>query len=178
MPTSSVVPLADQIQSTAAYPEGVTHEAGKQKPNRRRSSAGFPQIFSNFPQLQKSRVRRQLGYMQSYKAWFVLFYAVVQLGMLVWSIVVNGQFENVGENPFLGPSKMTLLKMGARSVICMRRQIPVPPEITTCPISLGYQTDIDYCGLYGAIAEVCGMAGFVDPCKLHAKDLYVTVTHP
>lgn len=49
-----------------------------------------------------------------YSPSFTILVTIVDIAMFIWTMVMNGGFENPSLNPMLGPSALTLLKAGAK----------------------------------------------------------------
>lgn len=83
--------------------------------------------------------------------------------MLVVSLLVNQGIQDVVSNPMLGPSKSTLLRLGAKYGPCMRKSDIDPQSTVNCTI--GYppnnrKDENGQCYYYDDLAFQCGMGGF------------------
>lgn len=121
----------------------------------------------NDPEVRK-QVREQAQ--RSYRPYFLLLVTLAQLGVMAAELIINGGFEKPIDNVLFGPSKLTMLKMGAKYAPCMRANeaqraaTPYLPCGSQFPEDQGMQINgtcmVEY---YAYYSYFCGMGGFTVP---------------
>ncbi|KAI3647729.1 hypothetical protein MP228_007950 [Amoeboaphelidium protococcarum] len=116
--------------------------------------------------LRDPKVRKQLAGIKTYRPYFLQLVTIIQVLVMAYEIYFNSGFAPVTDNPFLGPSSLSLIQMGGKYGPCMRNQIGSTNDFyTSC--ARGYpstspRAQNGSCLYFDNLNYICGLGGFVN----------------
>ena len=112
--------------------------------------------------LRDPKIRRQLASMQLHPPNFLALVTLVQLLMMAYALFINGGMEPLETNFSGGPSRVTLIQLGAKFGACMKPKAGQANLYVPCHsnIPLKYKSENGSCLYYDNLLYMCGMGGF------------------
>ena len=71
--------------------------------------------------LHDPSVRKQIAEMKTYRPWFITLLCLVLIGYFVYPIVLSNGFAPISSNILIGPSRLSIIRAGAKYMPCMRQ---------------------------------------------------------
>ena len=110
MPEMPVMPQPQTITIQIDSNEHVNRGRGRGR------GRGRPQTVVESVKIEKKKPKVPKKHLPI----FILGVSALEMGLLVWTIILNGGFESPSLNPMLGPSTNTLIQAGAKYAILTR----------------------------------------------------------